>query len=64
MAEVRDELPAKRPEILSALGHKMKGTALSLSLITLGEYAKQLESVKIRWNGKCRITVFPHVGGI
>ncbi|HRE58199.1 MAG TPA: response regulator, partial [Candidatus Kapabacteria bacterium] len=47
MAEVRDELPAKRPEILSALGHKMKGTALSLSLITLGEYAKQLESVKI-----------------
>lgn len=47
MAEVRDELPTKRPEILSALGHKMKGTALSLSLITLGEYAKQLESVKI-----------------
>ena len=47
LAEVRDELPAKRPDILSALGHKMKGTALSLSLIALGEYAKQLESVKV-----------------
>lgn len=47
LAEVRDELPTKRPEILSSLGHKMKGTALSLSLITFAEYAKQLESVKV-----------------
>lgn len=47
LAEVRDELPAKRPDVLSSLGHKMKGTALSLSLVTFAEYAKQLEYVKV-----------------